>query len=241
MDENSKLFEQLPKGCISEIIIQRITDALINGELKPGDKIPTEAEFSEKLGICRNSVREAVKVLCAFGVLEIKRSEGTFVVEKFSQTLLNPIVYGIILENKSFQDLLEFKLTSLNSVLYLAIKKATDEDVIQLKRHYRAFEAVMQESPADIQKMYEISRDFYSFLGQITKNPLVIQYNEVVMKISKWSRMEAIQVTVNTDRREYMPDYYLKIVEIIENRDTKGIGTLIDYIFDRWKELLVKS
>jgi hypothetical protein len=53
--------------------------------------------------------------------------------------------------------------------------------------------------------------------------------------------MEAIQVTVNTERREYMPDYYLKIVEIIENRDTKGIGTLIDYIFDQWKELLIKS
>ncbi|MBK5242293.1 GntR family transcriptional regulator [Clostridium sp.] len=240
MDENSKLFEQLPKGSISEIIIQRITDALINGELKPGDKIPTEAEFSQKLGICRNSVREAVKVLCAFGVLEIKRSEGTFVVEKFNQTLFNPIVYGIILSNKSFQDLLEFKLTSLNSVLYLAIKKANNEDISKLKEIYNTFEAVMQESPPNIQKMYKSSKDFYSFLAQITKNPLIIQNNEVVMKISKWSRMEAIQVTVNTDRREYMPDYYLKIVELIETRDTKGIGSLIDYIFDRWKELLDK-
>ena len=39
---NNNLFAELPKGSISEIIVKRITDALISGELKPGDKIPTE-------------------------------------------------------------------------------------------------------------------------------------------------------------------------------------------------------
>ena len=52
---NNSLFEELPKGSISEIIMQRITDALISGQLKPGDKIPTEVEFSEKLGVSRNA------------------------------------------------------------------------------------------------------------------------------------------------------------------------------------------
>ena len=55
---NNSLFEELPKGSISEIIMQRITDALISGQLKPGDKIPTEVEFSEKLGVSRNAVRQ---------------------------------------------------------------------------------------------------------------------------------------------------------------------------------------
>ena len=40
-----KLFAELPKGSLSDIIIKRITDALVSGELKPGDKIPTEVEF----------------------------------------------------------------------------------------------------------------------------------------------------------------------------------------------------
>ena len=55
---NNRLFEELPKGSISEIIMPRITDALISGQLKPGDKIPTEVEFSEKLGVSRNAVRQ---------------------------------------------------------------------------------------------------------------------------------------------------------------------------------------
>ena len=88
---NNNLFAELPKGSISEIIVKRITDALISGELKPGDKIPTEVEFSEKLGVSRNAVREALKVLVAFGVLEIRRSEGTFVVEEYNNKLLDPL------------------------------------------------------------------------------------------------------------------------------------------------------
>ena len=239
MENKNKLFEQLPKGCISEIIIQRITDALIDGVLKPGDKIPTELEFSEQLRIGRNSVREAVKVLCAFGVLEIKRSEGTFVVEQFNQNLLNPTVYGIILANKSFDELLEFKLTSLNSILYLAIQKATSEDIIKLKKHYNAFKEALFERPADVKKAYIVSRDFYGFLALITRNPLVIQLDELVLKISKWSRVKALQEAIDTDRCDYMVDYYLKIVEIIETRDKEGIVSLIDYIHERWKILLI--
>ena len=44
MGDKSMLFEPLPKGSLSDAIIKRITDALISGELKPGDKIPTEEE-----------------------------------------------------------------------------------------------------------------------------------------------------------------------------------------------------
>ena len=239
MNENSKLFEQLPKGAISEIIIQRITDALISGELKPGDKLPTELEFSEKLKIGRNSVREAIKVLVAFGVLEIRRSEGTYVVEKFSQNLLNPIVYGVILANESSESLLEFKATFLNSILYLAVQKATDEEIRCLRNQYGDFHAAMHECPTDVEKNYNISKDFYSYLGQITKNPLLIQLNEVVLKISKFSRMKAIQVSIDTDSRDCLLNSYFKMLEIIEKRDKNGISAVSDYVFEVWQKLLL--
>ena len=58
---DGKLFDPLPKGSIAEILVERITEALISGELKPGDKIPTEVEFSEKLGIQNKSVWKSTK------------------------------------------------------------------------------------------------------------------------------------------------------------------------------------
>ena len=60
---------------------------MLNRELRPGDKIPTEAELAESMGVGRNSIREAIKILVYLGVLEIRRAEGTFVCEGFSESM----------------------------------------------------------------------------------------------------------------------------------------------------------
>ena len=62
-----------------QIVIDRITGAIIDGELKPGDQIPTEPELSSLFNVGRNTVREAIRILVAYGVLEIRRAEGTFI------------------------------------------------------------------------------------------------------------------------------------------------------------------
>ena len=74
-----------------------ITDSIIRKELLPGDQIPTEAQLTEILGVSRNTVREAIKILIYMGVLEIRRPEGTFVCSGFSEPLIDPMLYGIIL------------------------------------------------------------------------------------------------------------------------------------------------
>ena len=65
-------------------VIDRLTQAILDKQLRPGDKIPTETELAESLGIGRSTVREAIKILVYIGVLEIKRAEGTYVCEGFS-------------------------------------------------------------------------------------------------------------------------------------------------------------
>ena len=80
----------------SESVVQQIIDSLVEAmirkELKPGDQIPTEMELAERLGVGRNSVREAIKILVYFGVLEIRRAEGTYVCEGFTDTMIDPII-----------------------------------------------------------------------------------------------------------------------------------------------------
>ena len=84
------------KKVSSESVVQQVinalTDAMINRELRPGDKIPTEAEMAENMGVGRNSIREAIKILVYLGVLEIRRAEGTFVCEGFSESMIDPMI-----------------------------------------------------------------------------------------------------------------------------------------------------
>ena len=63
-------------------IINKITDSIIAGELKPGDKLPTEMELIAAFQVSRNTVREAIRTLIAYGVVEIRRPEGTFVLQQ---------------------------------------------------------------------------------------------------------------------------------------------------------------
>lgn len=239
MEPFKTLFSQLPKGSISDIIVKRITNALINGELKPGDKIPTEQEFSKRLGIGRNAVREAIKVLVAFGVLEIRRSEGTFVVDQFTQNLLNPLVYGLILSNKSMEDLLMFKIGLLNSSLYLAIKNASPKDIAHLKERCRAFETAMLNENEDITHIYDTSAEYHHVLGQIVGNPMMQQLNEMSLKIANYTRIKAIEVSIERGKRHLLPDSYKKDVDLIESHDAEGLSKHMDEKYELWKWLLL--
>ena len=95
---------------ISQIITERIAASIMNGELRPGQRLPTEEEFAARIGAGKSSVREAIKILEALGVLEIRRGDGTYVVDRFMGSMLDPMVYGILLADKSEDDVMEFKI-----------------------------------------------------------------------------------------------------------------------------------
>ena len=77
--------------------IDYLTGAIMRREYVPGSRIPTEMELADLLGVSRNTVREAVKILVFMGVLEIRRPEGTFVCSGFSDSLIDPMIYGLSL------------------------------------------------------------------------------------------------------------------------------------------------
>ena len=94
--------------------VQRLLDAfnrdLLSGALRPGDRISTEVELSEQFGVSRNTVREAIKILVAMGVLEIRRPVGTFVCEGFSEAMISPMLYGVILgRGDSYDELMDLR------------------------------------------------------------------------------------------------------------------------------------
>ena len=235
---DSKLFDELPKSSISDILVQRITDALISGELKPGDKIPTEIEFSERLGVSRNAVREAIKVLIAFGILEIRRPEGTFVVDRFSKKQFDPMIYGILASKGSLSDLLEFKLSFSLSVMYLAIKKATAEGIDKLREYGLAFRLAMNDDSLDLDAKYEASMKFNYYIGEMTGNVMMVQLEDIVYRISKYSRYEAISVSLKNGTPNALPDNYLEQVDIIESRDVNAVPAFLDKRLALWQSLL---
>lgn len=75
--------------------IVRIRDMIVSGELGPGDRIPPEKELSERLGLSRNSLREAVKALDVIGVLDVRRGDGTYVTSLEPRLLLEAMSFVV--------------------------------------------------------------------------------------------------------------------------------------------------
>ena len=72
----AEYLKKINRSSVVQRVIDRLTEAIVSGELKPGDRIPTEMELAEQMGVARNSIREAVKILVYIGVLEIRRADG---------------------------------------------------------------------------------------------------------------------------------------------------------------------
>ncbi len=86
---------------VTDEAIDKIKAMIIAGELQPGDRLPPEQELSERLGLSRSSLREAVKALELVRVLDVRRGDGTYVTSLEPQLLLEAVSFVVDLHNDS--------------------------------------------------------------------------------------------------------------------------------------------
>jgi DNA-binding FadR family transcriptional regulator len=84
MSYPEKALSPIQKTTIVNQVMDQIRDLISSGAYKPGDKLPTEKELAEQLGVGRSSIRETIKVFNYLGVLESKSAKGTFVCSRSS-------------------------------------------------------------------------------------------------------------------------------------------------------------
>ena len=232
------LFEPLPKGPIAETLVTRITETIISGELKPGDKLPTELEFSEALGVSRNGVREAIKILSAMGVVEIRRSEGTFVVDGYNDHLLDPLIYGIIMSNRSVREMEELKSAYACGLSYIMMKKATDKELDKLESLQKKFKKCMQEDNPDEEKCFRAAMDFNHYRVSLTHNQMMIKVGNMISTLAEFTRRKSIHFSIEIGEPEALPDSYLQEVEVLRSRYESKIVPFMDSRFKLWIRLL---
>ena len=85
------VFQPIKPKKISEEIVEQIKHLISSGDLKPGERIPSERELATMLGVSRPSVREAIMVLEAMGFLESRQGGGTYVRSLTESTIADPL------------------------------------------------------------------------------------------------------------------------------------------------------
>lgn len=127
---------------VTDEAILKIKDMILRGELTPGDRLPPEKELSERLGLSRNSMREAVKALEVIRVLDVRRGDGTYVTSLEPRLLLEAVSFVTDLhEDGSILELFAVRRILEPAAAALAAARATASEVTALREQVDSVDA----------------------------------------------------------------------------------------------------
>lgn len=119
---------------VTDEAILRIKEMILSGELAPGSRLPPEKELSERLGLSRSSMREAVKALEVIRVLDVRRGDGTFVTSLEPRLLLEAMSFVVDLHaDASILELFAVRRILERAAAGIAATRRTDADLQRLR------------------------------------------------------------------------------------------------------------
>ena len=240
MDNNNSLeYTQIKNTSVVDAVKDWVIDQLIKGNLRPGSKLPTETELRENLGASRNSVREAIKQLEAYGVVYIKRAEGTFVSDSYDPKMLSPVMYSIILQNNSWEDFVDLRRAIDIGTLYVIMNKAiTDKQLDRLQEAIARLEEPVNSSELDVVKITKADCDFHNEIIRMTGNPQLTTLSDFVNRITVPSREKTTGKVIESGQIESYVRLHRQLYNIIAERDRNGIEKAVMDHYYFWERYI---
>ena len=202
----------------NKMLSQSIADTLlsmitIEKRFSAGDKLPNENELSEELNVSRTTLREAIRILVAYNVLEIQRGKGTFVTQAAFEQQSD---FGQLADIKvNAKDLYEMRLIFEPEAAYLAAIRGTDAEI---KRILDFGEKIEQEIKSG-QDRTDNEHSFHKAIAQATHNEFMNQLMPILYQaIAKGVTLSAMSQKAVTNT---VGDHRM-IMDFLEQRNAEG-------------------
>lgn len=141
---------------------------IVERGLKPGDSMLPEGELARRLGVSRNSVREAVRSLESLGVLESRHGSGLYVREFTWDPILDNLAYGLIQDVSSLAELLDIRRVLEVGMAEAAVARLTDDQLMRLEGLLERMNAHAAEGRAFPDEDREFHRVLFGRLQNLT-------------------------------------------------------------------------
>jgi len=226
MGDNPIIASIEPRMTTVEQVVDAVRESLVKRRLKPGDLMPAEGELAELLHVSRGSIREAMKILSAFGVVDIRRGDGTYVATTANRKLFDPLFFQLLVSPADIVELAELRNLVEGGVIKLLLKKATDEDLKALEGACDDLERCSAEHPGDVElaKKYDIA--FHTLMGRATQNRLVANLSAFV-----------IELLAPTMQPGHGVGSHRALVDALNRRDEAAVITALNEHGGIWQDL----
>ena len=234
-DGFGKLLKPIKGDSVTSSIVDVITNALLNGDLKPGDRLPTETELAQRLGVGRNSVREAVKMLSSLGAVEIRRGSGTFVTQSMSPAVLTPLVLSLVVEQGSAREWVEMRIALDTAAVEMMLRHNPDADLRLLEDANERLLAELNRAEHEPHQFRDLDLAFHEILLDLSGNRLLVKVGKAIYRLF----FATIERSVEADPMLAWRNHGL-VLEAIRRRDMALVRERIRESLWFWIETLEK-
>ena len=134
----------IKKGKLSEVVVERLNAKIRSGELKAGEKLPTERAMAESMGVSRTVIREAIRIMVDKNVLELKNGCGYVRQLSFDEIMEN-MSEMFDLDEVSILEIMEVRMVLENYIVKKAVKNITGEQIEELQKEIDKMAQIMNE------------------------------------------------------------------------------------------------
>ncbi|HRU42029.1 MAG TPA: FadR/GntR family transcriptional regulator [Candidatus Diapherotrites archaeon] len=215
---------------ISQNIANEISDMIfLQKKYKPNDKLPNEHQLAKELGVSRTTIREAVKILVANGVLTIERGRGTFVTEK-PDSQNDPFGISYIEDKKKLvHNWFEMRLVLEPANVRMVVERASDEEIREIIAYEREAAALI----ASGKPFSEADQRFHAAIAKATHNSVI----ELMLPAIETAIGDAINTAVYVGAHKRAIENALtnhrNIAHFLEQRDADGAALAMYYHIKR--------
>lgn len=170
---------------LSDTIVHELERRILDGALKPGDRLPPERELSVELGVSRPSLREAIQKLVSKGMLFSRQGGGTYVTDQLDAGFTDPWHNMLTQHPKLQDDLLEFRGMLEKEAARLAARRATDTDRQRIGEAYARVDALFAQGTSTAVLAQQVKADlaFHQAVAEAAHNAMIGHLTASLLKV----------------------------------------------------------
>ena len=212
-------FQPIKPKKVSSQIAEQIRASILAGEFTPGEKLPPERELAEMFGVSRPSVREALNMLAASGMVMSYQGGGTVVISLVEAVAGNPLTELIRVQQERALDVIEVRKGMESWTAYYAAQRALPEDLRRLEEIVDG----MQRNLDGLKQSEDLDANFHIVIARATHNIVWLHMMQSLfdaMKEFQQSVWRAVYLT--SEDHHLLYEHHRAIFERIKARDPEG-------------------
>ena len=167
---------QTPKVSVSQKTFNTLLGMVMDGTWREGEKIPSENELRDILGVSRHTVRAAINVLSMLGILETRRGDGNYIKTTGFGLSMNFLIPYLCVNGNDIEPIIEFRESIESTMTRYAARRATEEDIERIHEKLELCERCAD----DLDAYMTADFDFHSEIARASRNELLIQCMHII-------------------------------------------------------------